>query len=78
MRTEPNHQAYPLFGVAEGLSKREFFAALAMQGMIASDAVFNAINPKGDKDPGDVRREFGVHCCDMADALIAALNEERT
>lgn len=61
---------------SEGLTKREYFAGLAMQGMIASDPVFNAINPQSDKDPGDVRREFGAHCCDMADALIAALNEQ--
>ncbi len=51
-----------------GLTKREYFAAMAMQGTMSSD-----IN--GDWPGCKSQAEYSVKC---ADALIEALNEENT
>lgn len=48
-----------------GLTKRELFAAMAMQGIMGS--------PEGGDTSTDVAAFYSVKC---ADALIAALNEE--
>lgn len=61
--------AYPVAthdSVYAGLTKREIFAAMAMQGFVS--------NPKNhlDFNPNDDAK----YCCDLADALLAEL--ERT
>lgn len=55
--------------VGEGLTKREYFAALAMQGMLA-------LSPVEGQDyslSGRIR-----HCVVLADMLIEALNREES
>lgn len=63
--TEPRHAAYPYnteYGYEPGLTKREYFAAMATQGMLAGwDAAPAA--------------EIARASVDMADELIAALND---
>ena len=56
--------AYP-WGTSPGLTKRELFAAFAMQGLAAY------------KGPiGTIASDLGRRAVDYADALIMALNEE--
>ena len=54
-----------------GLTKREYFAGLAMQGVIQQCA--------GDRPPAGMSRDqyFAVMAVHCADALIAALNAEQ-
>ena len=63
--TEPSNFAFPYHDPAdtwleEGLTKREYFAAMAMQGILA----------RGSFSRGFVAK----HAVDYADALIDALN----
>lgn len=81
MTTSPNS---PAFGFSEtdyfddqpigsttypGLTKREYFAALAMQGLLAADAPADAVDLWKP-------RLLGTLAVERADALIAALNGE--
>lgn len=50
---------------SQGLSKREWFAGLAMQGMLC--------NPKNDRDSGDTLAEYSI---EYADALLKAIESE--
>lgn len=76
--TNGNDNAYPVtdtnsdMGIKRtelvgGLTKREYFAGLAMQGMIASctSVDFPFVTPE----------EAGINACKYADALIAELNK---
>lgn len=70
MKTEPNESAFGFEGETElqrGLTKREYFAGLAMQGLIMSN----------DDGAGDRLTEVPRYACDIANALIAALNSEK-
>ena len=66
MTTKPNDLAFPLERVDIGLTKREYFAAAAMQGLLASP-VF------GEKSTRYEICEAALRC---ADSLIEALNLE--
>jgi hypothetical protein len=66
MKTEPDHYAFPLEGVEvfqRGITKREYFAAMAMQGLTTAEWV-------SVKDGPMIAVKF-------ADALIEALNREK-
>ena len=54
-------------GLKEGLTKREYFAAMAMQGMCANQPFLNNLNA----EPSQV----AAACIEIADALINALNQ---
>lgn len=56
----------PIAQQATGLTKREYFAAMAMQGILSS--------PKIDLTKGDKLMEVSI---DVADALINALNQPK-
>lgn len=63
--TNPNDSAFAHWsptGQQAGLTKREYFAALAMQGLLAMD--------------DDYHRNADLKAVEWADLLIAALNEE--
>lgn len=67
---DPKHSAFPIptekvFFGRDGLTKREYFAALAMQGMLTS----SNMNWK----PNDA--ELGEFAVMAADNLLAALNK---
>lgn len=66
MKTEPNDSAYPvsLSGATKGLTKREYFAAKAMQGLIASREPY-----KG--------KDLTQTAVKKADQLIEALNDSK-
>ena len=66
MKTDSNVAAYPSTEqpYAPGLTKREHFAALAMQGMLSNPSYIAGFT------------EAGRDSVKQADALIAALNEE--
>jgi hypothetical protein len=71
MSTSANDQAFPLdsrsnAGPIQGLTKREYFAAMALQGVIAGDSNHNFL--KDQQYPAE-------HAVGLADALIAALNK---
>jgi hypothetical protein len=63
---DPNASAFPFKGIGSGLTKREYFAAMAMQGILANAALLES--------------ETGRHldhqriAVKSADALIAELN----
>lgn len=67
--TNPNDPAFPcasslsLPDYVPGLTKREYFAAMAMQGILAQQPV--------EGDPDDLARSAGI----CADALIAELSK---
>ena len=63
---EPINAADPSIHSFAGLTKREYFAAMAMQGILSNDATENTA---WDYDI------IGKHCAMAADALIKALNE---
>ncbi len=73
MNTNPHDLACPLIDTTGnrgpylnlGLTKREYFAAMAMQGLLACPARTDA--------PDDFVAQWAVNA---ADALIAALNKE--
>ena len=74
MSTRPGDPAYPVtdytgdYPITEpGLTKREYFAALSMQGLITRGY------EGGQSIPQDIMASWAVGA---ADALIAALNEE--
>lgn len=72
-RTNPFAPAFPLPGanhresLVNGLSKREYFAAMAMQGMIAGSQGLD-ISPQ----------EFAQSSVELADALIVELNKDKS
>lgn len=62
------------FADAPGLTKREMFAAMAMQGLVAHKSIPTKGRLAGDTHP--VCAEMAIRCVVMADALLAEL--ERT
>lgn len=66
--TIPHDPAYPLFceqsGPCYGLTKREYFAALAMQGMMADPETGGRVKPE----------VIAGNAVAHADALVASLN----
>lgn len=65
-KCEPNDSVFTgatNYGHVSGLTKREYFAAMAMQGFMAND--YRA-----------TPETFAMKAVQMADALIAALNKE--
>lgn len=74
MTTAHDHQAFPAFNThgecltsTDGLTKREYFAALAMQGLLASE------NANGFTES----IEIAERAVSIADAAIIALNQSR-
>jgi hypothetical protein len=55
-----------------GLTKREYFASAAMQGLLANSEFCSNIADEKDKL---VSREVAKHASILADALITALNQ---
>lgn len=74
MKTNPNDCAYPHMKIGndvivrDGLTKREYFASMAMQGIEASNFISNEQDPL--KEHEVVKRAVR-----MADALIEQLNK---
>lgn len=62
---KPDSTAFPTNGFSDGLTKREHFASLAMQGILA--------DPNYEGTPEAVARSAVLY----ADSLIAALNDKR-
>ena len=63
-----------------GLTKREYFAALAMQGMLANshtrESVIRQTAIKDIKEPGHIAQLYAEAAVRQADALIQALNAQ--
>jgi hypothetical protein len=76
MQTIGTEMAFPVPGsennyMAEGMTKREYFAALALQGLLAGD-----VYEVGDVDGfAGYAAHYSKSAVSHADALIAALNE---
>lgn len=74
MTTDPNDCAFPINITCPeydvGLSKREYFAALAMQGMLANEGITN--HAMGEDSPTAYIAKLAV---EEADELIKALNK---
>lgn len=73
--TDGNSRAHPFspdYYSDSGLTKREYFAAMAMQGMLA-----NSIDKQQGKQPSwDLSHiDMAEECVVMADALIESLNK---
>jgi hypothetical protein len=67
MKTLPNDNAFAAENVSEGLTKREYFTAIAMQGLLAAN---------GDNELPFEYEAIAEESVDMADALISALNKK--
>lgn len=84
MTTEPNQSALPRISANfGGVSKREYFAVMAMQGLLAGtdltnpaagESIQKAMNIAGVKTFDAL---VALNACNIADALIAALNEKK-
>lgn len=79
--TNPNYPAFsPEFvgtdkGQAVGLSKREYFAGLAMQGLCSDRAIGIAVKKACDQEGLNVEIGIARMSLTLADALIAELNK---
>jgi len=75
-KTEPNEPAFtlshPECGYHLGLTKREYFAGLALQGLLASGYWMST-----GYDDGHTRQERAEVAVGQADALTEALNKEQ-
>lgn len=71
MKTKPDDEA---FGSSDalGLTKREYFAAAAMQGYLANGWIAEQNQRTG---TATVRKDITESCVDFADDLIDALND---
>jgi hypothetical protein len=76
MSVDPRDNAFPIFSAQgcsdpdlRGLTKREYFAALAMQGILATES--EDYNYGHNSAP-----RIAARAVEQADALIAALNGE--
>jgi len=70
MKTNPNESAFAMVDSVSGahqcgLTKREYFAAMAMQGLVSTEFILA---------PGIT---IGMIAVDMADDLIDSLNREK-
>lgn len=76
MKTKPNDAAspYPVNSThtTPGLTKREYFAALALQGLLASPLEPGELD---DLSPDEILNHFSASAVSYADALIESLNE---
>ena len=62
---------------AGGLTKRELFAAMAMQGLMANPGgPYQASPSSGWVRVNCTQKQIAQECADMADALLAALSPE--
>lgn len=64
MKTDPKNPAFGLNALLPGLTKREYFAAIAMQGLCTNASMDKPFNTK----------MAGKNAVVLADALIKALN----
>lgn len=73
--TDANHKAYPISKPTDesnsGLTKRELFAAMAMQGLLSAERPDWKYEDSGGITAFD---KAAQQACDYADALIKALN----
>lgn len=68
MITDQDDNAFPSGTIANGLSKREYFAAMAMQGLLS--------NPDHRSDSRSCHEQIAKKALSMADELIKSLNEQ--
>lgn len=81
--TKPNDSAYPAFifeneraiGSSEGLTKREYFAAMALQGLLCS-VRWQFVRPDNFWEPQAPWSDLVKDAVTMADALIADLDNQ--
>ena len=66
--TEPYERAFPVVEDDQGLTKREFFAAIALAGLLACPV--SQLGPQG-----EIPSNAAQAAVRYADALIEALNE---
>lgn len=59
-----------------GLTKRELFAAIAMQGLLANEKIMEGMALAGGKELEIVSKGIALMAISKADALIAELNKE--
>lgn len=71
-KTYPDRSAFPN-RMGDGLTKREYFAALAMQGILANDELVTSV-AEGANPQESLARAVARHSTIYADALIEALN----
>lgn len=64
----------PALATMGGLTKREYFAALAMQALVSNSSIFDFFQ-RAKISPKEVREETGKTAVQFADALIEALNK---
>ena len=64
------------FGNGNGLNKREYFSAMALQGICATFSGSPNAERQAEKVGKTLSETMAVYAVDVADALINALNEK--
>ena len=64
--TKPDEMAYPTPGVFDGLTKREYFAAMAASSLAGAYSEYREAHAV----------QVAKHAVEVADALIEALNKD--
>jgi hypothetical protein len=82
MKTNPNEPISAIishFGgtSSDGLTKIEYMATMAMQGMLANPALMEAVTSEEVKN-GTASEKIGRKSVELAQELIKALNEPQT
>ena len=70
-----NKNGFSIEGTDPGLTKREYFAAMAMQGLCATDMLRSRELHKQLGDENLATKAIAISAVDIADALITALNK---
>jgi hypothetical protein len=73
-KTKPEDASYPTSMQQFGLTKREYFAAMAMQGILSKEAWAERIVSE-QESPDALRVQLADASVAMADALITSLNK---
>ena len=63
--------------IGTGLTKREYFAGLAMQGILSNEGWGERLNQEGDSD-NSLRTQIAKGAVRMADELLKELNNNST
>lgn len=79
-KVNPNSNAFAMTTDDEdfnGLTKRELFAAMAMQGLLANGTISVATKRAADKHGVDEDALCGKMAVEFSDALLTALSEDK-
>lgn len=73
----PNDAAFPMGVIYRGMTKREYFAACAMQGILSDfESIGSAVSVAKQQNMASSAQGIAALACCYADALILELSKE--